>query len=112
MAAPMAPPAPGRLSMMTCWPAIVVSCWPTMRLIVSVLPPAGQGTITRMGFVGKSAATTGGASKAIRHAYQRQRFMHPPRHHRDFRFRITFQANGGPESVKRQKGQQVAGLLV
>jgi hypothetical protein len=65
--------------MTTGWPTIVVSRWPTMRASVSVLPPAGHGTITRIGFVGKSAAATLSVSAAAtRPTQHRKIFMRLP----------------------------------
>ena len=46
------PPAPGRLSMTTCWPQASVSFWPMKRARMSVLPPGVNGTISLTGLVG------------------------------------------------------------
>src|ERR1019366_3755727 len=66
-AAPTVPPAPGRLSMMTCCPQAAVSFCPTMRARKSVEPPGGKGTMTRMvllGYACASAPPAGVTSKA------------------------------------------------
>ena len=40
--------------------------WPTMRAMMSLGPPAGNGTISLMGFVGKScAAASVGNSESV-----------------------------------------------
>src|SRR6218665_727256 len=52
----MLPPTPGLLSMMTWWPHLVVSFSATMRGIASAVPPAGKGTMMRIGFWGKLPA--------------------------------------------------------
>jgi hypothetical protein len=50
--APSVPPAPATFSTMTCWPSSFdIDCAVT-RAIVSVGPPAGNGTITVIGRVG------------------------------------------------------------
>jgi hypothetical protein len=49
---PITPAAPPRLSMMTGWPSAAASFSPTMRPITSTPPPAGNGTISVIGFVG------------------------------------------------------------
>ena len=49
---PMMPLAPGRVSITTCWPHCSVIFCPSMRAIVSDVPPGDQGTIMRIGFDG------------------------------------------------------------
>src|SRR5665213_4027653 len=55
----MLPPAPGRLSMMTCCPQTSYSFMPRNRVTTSLEPPAGNGTTIRTGWSGKVAAATG-----------------------------------------------------
>src|SRR4051812_44852719 len=45
----MVAPAPGRLSMMTCWPSVVDRCCATSRPMTSTGPPAGNGTSSLIG---------------------------------------------------------------
>jgi hypothetical protein len=45
-------PAPGLLSITTCWPSACESLGATMRAMMSVPPPADEGTTTRTGFDG------------------------------------------------------------
>src|SRR5512143_2468623 len=52
----MLPPAPGRLSTMTCCPHASVSFCPTSRARMSVAPPGGNGTTIRIGLVGYAGA--------------------------------------------------------
>ena len=52
MSAPMLPPAPPRLSMMNDWPSRSDSFCATMRPRMSVVPPAGKGTIVLTDFTG------------------------------------------------------------
>jgi len=49
---PIVPPAPPRLSITTCCPSFSPSRWPTTRAMMSVEPPGGKATISRIGFVG------------------------------------------------------------
>ena len=49
---PMLPPAPPRLSTITCWPSAVESLSATMRAIESTPPPGGYGTISVIGWLG------------------------------------------------------------
>src|SRR6185369_11887684 len=51
----MLPPAPGRLSMTTCWPSLSPSLGATMRTVASVEPPGGKVTIMRIGLLGQAA---------------------------------------------------------
>src|SRR6476620_7305624 len=53
----MLPPAPGRLSMTTCCVKPSVIFCPNARAMVSFPPPGGNGTMKRIGFVGKACAT-------------------------------------------------------
>jgi hypothetical protein len=51
MSEPIEPPAPGRLSTMTGEPRRSLSFWEMARAKASVAPPAGNGTIRRMGLL-------------------------------------------------------------
>ena len=53
---PVTPPAPPRLSMTTCCLRISDIRCPTTRAIRSFGPPGGNGTMSRIGFDGKSCA--------------------------------------------------------
>ena len=55
----MTPLAPGRLSTTTCWPSAAESLAATIRAIVSLPPPGGNGTIMVMVRLGKSWAAAG-----------------------------------------------------
>ena len=55
-ASPMVPAAPGRLSTSTCWPHMRVRRSVMRRAMMSGDPPAGKGTMMRMGFAGNSCA--------------------------------------------------------
>src|SRR5919106_2946164 len=57
----MFPPAPGRFSTTTCCPHALVSSWPMTRATRSVVPPAGNGTITLIGFDGYGSAARAAA---------------------------------------------------
>ena len=46
------PAAPGRLSMVTGWPSVRLARSARMRIVMSVWPPAGQGTISVMARAG------------------------------------------------------------
>jgi len=46
------PAAPARFSMMTGWPIDSDILAPTRRASTSTAPPAANGTITRIGFIG------------------------------------------------------------
>jgi hypothetical protein len=48
----MAPPAPGRLSTITCCPHFSASLGPMVRAMVSTLPPGVLTTTTRIGLFG------------------------------------------------------------
>ena len=52
MSAPMDPPAPARLSTVTGCPMDSLIFWATKRATISVVPPAGNGTIILMGLEG------------------------------------------------------------
>src|SRR5690242_14670424 len=52
MSAPMLPPAPGRLSTITCWPSAALIGAAMRRAIVSPPPPAEDPTMMRIGLVG------------------------------------------------------------
>src|SRR5262249_50760338 len=58
----MVPPAPARLSTYTCCPSFILSCCATSRPTTSLLPPGGNGTISRTGRFGYSSATAVGAN--------------------------------------------------
>src|SRR5262245_26015547 len=64
--APILPPAPGRFSTMTGWPRVLASSSPTARASTSTSPPAGNGAIMRMGFVGQVCAPAADANAAPR----------------------------------------------
>src|SRR5262245_12425137 len=64
--APMFPPAPGRFSTTTGWPSVLASSSPTARARTSTSPPAGNGAIMRMGFVGQVCAAAADARPAVR----------------------------------------------
>ena len=51
---PMTPPAPPRLSTTTCLPHRSPSCVAIMRPTMSLLPPGGNGTMSRTGLAGYS----------------------------------------------------------
>ena len=51
----MLPPAPGRLSTITCWPSRSPSLGATMRTVASDEPPGGKVTIMRIGLAGQAA---------------------------------------------------------
>src|SRR5467141_2280454 len=52
---PITPPAPDRLSAITGWPRAAASFAPTARDKRSVVPPAANGTMIRIGLVGYCA---------------------------------------------------------
>src|SRR6266849_7939266 len=54
---PITPPAPGRLSAITGGPSAAASFAPTARDKMSVVPPAANGTMIRIGLVGYCAET-------------------------------------------------------
>jgi hypothetical protein len=56
MSVPSTPPWPGRLSTTTVWPVISDMRCPTTRAMMSLGPPGGNGTISRIGFLGRSSA--------------------------------------------------------
>jgi hypothetical protein len=47
------PLAPARLSITICWPSRSDNCWPMMRAMMSVLLPAGNDTMKRIGWSGQ-----------------------------------------------------------
>jgi hypothetical protein len=49
---PIRPPAPPRLSTTSGLPRRSPSCWPITRATMSLLPPGGNGTISRIGRLG------------------------------------------------------------
>src|SRR3954463_11289710 len=53
--APTVPPAPPRLSMISCLPVCLANCAPSGRANASVPPPAGNGTIIVTGLTGHAA---------------------------------------------------------
>jgi hypothetical protein len=59
-------PAPGLFSITTGWPSRSDSFWPTIRATVSVGPPGGCGTTTRMGRFGYCCACAWGNVAAAR----------------------------------------------
>src|SRR5437763_1460407 len=67
----MTPLAPGRLSTTTCWPSAAESLLATIRAMVSLPPPDGNGTIMVMVRLGKSWAAAGPWTSAIRIASAR-----------------------------------------
>src|SRR5690349_2078343 len=52
----MLPPAPGRLSTITCWPSASLNRGLIARATISAPPPGENPTRSRNGFDGKSAA--------------------------------------------------------
>src|SRR3954452_15865585 len=54
--APIAVLAPARFSITTGWPQCSLMRWPTKRAMRSVGPPGGNGTMMRIGRLGKFAA--------------------------------------------------------
>jgi hypothetical protein len=68
MSAPITPPAPPRLSTTTGLPSLSESFCAIVRAVKSVPPPAANGTINRIGFVGNSTspAVADPAAKASR----------------------------------------------
>src|SRR3954468_24624270 len=56
MSAPMLPPAPGRLSTITCWPSAALIGAATRRAMISPPPPAEDPTMMRIGLVGYACA--------------------------------------------------------
>src|SRR5947208_2752136 len=57
--APIAVLAPARFSITTGWPQCSLMRWPTKRAMRSVGPPGGNGTMMRIGRLGKFAAAPG-----------------------------------------------------
>src|ERR1700704_5944815 len=57
--APIAVLAPARFSITTGWPQCSLIRWPTKRAMRSVGPPGGNGTMMRIGRLGKFAAAPG-----------------------------------------------------
>ena len=51
--APIMPPAPARFSTTTGWPRISLMTGATARAVTSTLPPAENGTMIRIGSLGK-----------------------------------------------------------
>src|SRR5262249_59858254 len=68
MSVPTTPPAPARLSTNTVCPSFCPSCWATIRPTMSLLPPGGNGMISRIGRDGESSAAAG-----LRHAKVRDK---------------------------------------
>ena len=54
MAAPIAPAAPGLLSITVCQPVLSLTLAASRRATGSVVPPGGKGTTTRIGPLGQS----------------------------------------------------------
>src|SRR5687767_1071075 len=65
---PRLPPEPGLLSMTTVQPVFVASFCATSRPMMSVPPPAGNGTINLMGLAGQACARTAVEEKAAARA--------------------------------------------
>src|SRR5947209_17131143 len=68
----MLPPAPARFSMMKGCPRISAIFGVTVRATMSVPPPGGNGTTTRIGFDGKlcaSALAAKASANAKRHCF-------------------------------------------
>src|SRR5258708_37749824 len=78
----MAADARTRFSTTTGWPQPPASLSPTMRGSASAAPPAGKGTMTRIGRAGYPGAGSCAHAKALAstHASQahRHKFMRPP----------------------------------
>jgi len=53
-AAPIAPAAPGLLSITVCQPVLSLTLAASRRATASVVPPGGKGTTTRIGPLGQS----------------------------------------------------------
>src|SRR6478735_4768762 len=62
---PMVPPAPPTFSTITGWPSDAFMCSATMRATMSVMPPAGNGTMSVTGFDGNDCACTAKALPSI-----------------------------------------------
>src|SRR6516162_1059252 len=62
---PSAPPAPGRFSTTKLWPNLADKCCAASRAIMSVLPPAPNGTTMVTGLEGQSAAAIDPDNRAI-----------------------------------------------
>jgi len=60
----MAPPPPPRFSTTTGWPRFLLNSSDTMRAMMSVVPPAGNGTISRIGLLGNAWAEAASGSTA------------------------------------------------
>ena len=63
--APIAVLAPARFSITTGWPQCSLMRWPTKRAMMSVGPPGGNGTMMRIGRLGKFAASDCAAAGTI-----------------------------------------------
>src|ERR1700709_2059393 len=80
MSAAMLPPAPGLFSTTTDWPQSSCKRLETRRAVMSVEPPGVNGTTTRTGFAGQSAADArdgridGAAIAAAARLTKRRRF--------------------------------------
>src|SRR3954465_7436397 len=74
---PMLPPAPVTFSTTTVWPRLFVIRSAMIRAIVSVGPPAENGTTTVTGRTGKFCADAALQQKAAANASSRGRFMAP-----------------------------------
>src|SRR4030081_2532846 len=80
MSAAMLPPAPGLFSTTTDWPHTSCRRLETRRAVISVEPPAVNGTTTRTGLAGQPAAdaremrTDGAATAAAARPAKRRRF--------------------------------------
>src|SRR6185295_703691 len=59
------PPAPGRLSMMICFPQISVRRWATVRAMRSFDAPGANPTTHRIGFEGNPGAGSGAAARPV-----------------------------------------------
>jgi hypothetical protein len=65
---PMKVAPPGRFSITTGWPTDSATCGPTTRSVASSDPPAGNGAMTRIGFVGKDCPCAPSESASIKAA--------------------------------------------
>src|SRR5262245_16302389 len=76
----MMPVAPARLSMTIGWPSSSVMRGPIRRAVMSVGPPAENGTTMRIGLAGKGCDSAGAAKHrpATRNAIRNLGFISPP----------------------------------
>src|SRR5947207_3733062 len=69
----MLPPAPPRVSITTCWPHTSESRSPMTRAMMSVAPPAANGTITRTKRFGQACCANAGRATRPAEAAARKR---------------------------------------